>query len=102
MIAIKGMVRDGQIVLNEPVEWPNGTEVKVEPVSPEALPGLREEDWPTDREGIARHLALMDQIEPLLLSPEEEAEWKAALRARKEAEKATFAERAEQLRRMWE
>jgi predicted DNA-binding antitoxin AbrB/MazE fold protein len=46
--------------------------------------GVRDEDWPTDPEGIARHLALMDKIEPLEMTPQEEAEWLAARKAQKE------------------
>jgi hypothetical protein len=34
----------------------------------------------------------MDQLEPGWLSPEDDADWRAALRAQKEAEKAQFSD----------
>ena len=64
--------------------------------------GMREEDWPTTPEGIAALLARMDQIEPGWLSPEDDAAWRADLRAQREREKAEFFEDAEKARRMWE
>src|SRR5690348_7157500 len=102
MNAVKATYRNGQIVPQEPVDWPDGTELFIEPLPHAESLGMREEDWPTDPEGIARHLALMDQIEPLEMTPEEEAQWQAARQAQKEFEKAIFFEHAEKLRRMWE
>ncbi len=64
--------------------------------------GIRDEDWPDTPEEIARHLALMDKIEPLVLAAEEEAEWESARKARGLFEKAHFDEQAETLRRGWE
>jgi hypothetical protein len=74
MAAIKGVWRDGKIVLEHPADWPEGTEVKVEPVGRRETLGMREEDWPDTPEGIARQLALMDDMEGLVFTPEEEAE----------------------------
>jgi hypothetical protein len=92
MNAIKGTFKNGQIVLDAPADWPEGCRVIVEPVPEEETFGIREEDWPDTPEGIARHLALMDQIEPLEMTPEEEAEWQAARKAQKEYEIAHFEE----------
>jgi hypothetical protein len=102
MNAIKATWKNGHIVPLETPDWPEGTELLIEPVSPQETIGLREEDWPDTPEKIAAHLALMDQIEPLIMSREEEAEWQAARQAQKEFEKAIFIEHAEKLRRMWE
>jgi hypothetical protein len=63
---------------------------------------MSEEGGPTTPEGIAALLARMDQVEPCWLSPEDEAAWRADLRAQKEKEKAQFFEDAEKLRRLWE
>jgi hypothetical protein len=84
MNAIKGIYKNGQIILDRPADWPEDTAVLVEPLPLEQTLGIREEDWPTDAEGIARHLALMDRIEPLEMTPEEEAAWQAARKAQKE------------------
>jgi len=102
MNAIKATWRDGQIIPLDPVDWPEGTELRVEPLPDDEPLGIREEDWPSTPEEIEKHLALMDQIEPLILTPEEEAAWEADRKARKEYEKSIFFEHAEKLRRMWE
>ena len=103
MNALHGTMRNGQIVLDEPAELPEGARVEVLPV--EAVRptlGMREEDWPTTEEGIAALLARMDQVEPGWLSPEDDDAWRASLRAQKELEKARFFEDADTLRRQWE
>jgi hypothetical protein len=85
MSAITGVVRNGQVVLDGLADLPEGTRVEVVPVgSTRPTLGLREEDWPTTPEGIAALVARMEQLEPLLLSPEEEARWKADLKAQRE------------------
>jgi hypothetical protein len=103
MTALQGTIRNGQIVLDAPVELPEGSRVEVLPVEM-ARPafGMREEDWPTTPAAIAALLARMDQVEPGWLSPEDDAAWRIALRAQKEIEKAKFFEDAERLRRIWE
>jgi len=102
MDVIKAVVKNGRIELNAPDDWPEGTEVLVEPLPQGEVIGLREEDWPGRPAEIARLLSRMDQIEPLDFTPEGEAEWEAARQARKEFEKGQFGERAEGLRRAWE
>src|SRR5262245_58456533 len=94
MNAIKGTWKNGQVVLTEAASWPDGTQLMVEPVSQEQTLGSRDEDWPTTPEGIARHLALMDQIEPLEMPPEEEAQWHAARKAQKQRDLATWEDRS--------
>lgn len=51
---------------------------------------------------IAATLAAMDRIEPLEMTDAEHAAWEAERQARKQREKAAFAEHAEVLRRMWQ
>jgi hypothetical protein len=103
MHAIQGTVSDGQIVLDKPADLRDGTRVEVLPID-ERLPmlGMREEEWPTTREGIAALLSRMDKAEPGWLSPEEDAAWRTAVRAERAAEKAQFFDDAEKLRRVWE
>jgi hypothetical protein len=102
MKALMGTVHNGQIVADQPIEWPEGCRVVIEPAANEEALGIREEDWPTDQEGIARLLALMDQIEPLEMTPEEEAAWRADRKAHKEWEKANFEKRARRLEELFE
>jgi ABC-type phosphate/phosphonate transport system substrate-binding protein len=73
MNAIRGKYVDGTVVLDTPADWPNGTEVVVEPLNGEAV-GLREDEWPTTPEGIAALLARMDQLEAIEMTPGEEAD----------------------------
>ena len=63
--ALQGAVKNGQIVLDEPAELPEGSRVEALPVKA-ARPtlGMRKEDWPTTPEGIAALSARMDQVEP--------------------------------------
>jgi hypothetical protein len=97
MNAIKGKYHNGQIILAEKADWPEDTEVIVEPICHEQTLGMREEDWPTDPEGIAGLIARMEEIEPLVMTPEEEAEWHAALKAQKDYELATWEERVKRI-----
>jgi hypothetical protein len=71
-----GMIRNGRVEFDKPIEWQSGTRVRV---TPEEEPfGIPEEDWPTTLEGIQELLAKIDALEPLELTPEEEAEIEAA------------------------
>jgi hypothetical protein len=81
MNTIKGTWTNGQVVLREAADWPEGTQVIVEPVLPQRALCIPEDEWPADPEGIARHLDLMDRIEPLEMTADEVAEWKAARQA---------------------
>jgi hypothetical protein len=103
MNLLQGTIKDGQIILDAPAALPEGTRVEIVPIE-EARPrlGMREEDWPTTPEGTAALLERMEQVEPGWLSPDDDATWRAALRAQKESEKAQFFEDADKLRRMWE
>jgi hypothetical protein len=102
MNAIKATWRDGRIIPLDPVDWPDGTELLVEPVPDGQTIGIREEDWPTTPEAIEEWLRWYDSLEPLIFTPEEEAALEADRQARKEYEKAIFFEHAEKLRKMWE
>jgi hypothetical protein len=81
--------RQGQVLLDQPVDWPEGTRIEVCPTAQprsaqdeiEALSrafndpdryGLDDSLWPTTREGIEFLLAQMDATEPLDLTPEEQ------------------------------
>ncbi len=92
MVAFNGTVKNGQVILDEPTGLPEGTRVQVLPVeASRSSLGIREEDWPTTPEDIAELIARIDQIEPLLQTPEEEAEWRAALQAQKDRDAADLA-----------
>jgi hypothetical protein len=77
MNAIKGIVKNGQIQVSEPMAWPDGTEVVVEPVeliADEETFGVRDEDWEDTPEAVAAWIKWYDSLEPLQMTPREEAE----------------------------
>lgn len=64
MHTIKAVWTNGQIVPAEPVDWPEGSELRVEVVEQQAAIGLTEEQWRDDPESIAAWAAAVDAIEP--------------------------------------
>jgi hypothetical protein len=74
MSTLKGIIQNGQVFLREPADLPDGTAVDVVPVPHEEILGIPDEQWPTDPDGISRLLARMEQIEPLIMTAEEEAD----------------------------
>lgn len=97
MIALRGKIKDGQVVLDQPADLPDDTVVIVTAAS-----AVAEDDGPMPPEEIARALAALDTIEPFDLSDAERAAIDADRQARREREKAQFAEYSEKLRRIWE
>ena len=75
MNAIKAIWTNGQIVPAEPVDWPDGSELLVEPVPPHEKIGMQEEDWDDSPEGIAKWCEAVDKIEPLVWAEGEEEEY---------------------------
>lgn len=83
MSAIQGTWREGRIILDEPVQWPEGRRVRVEPLAAEAAFGLSEEEWSDTPEAIADWLQWYDSLEPLEMTPEEEvrlADWRTQIK----------------------
>lgn len=100
MAVIRATVRDGKVVVDAPADWPDGTAVDVRPA--EERIGMREEDWPTTPEGVEDWVRWFDSLEPLVLTPEDEARI-AADRAERRAWFLTQAdERERKLRGMFE
>ena len=99
MGAIKGVVRNGRIETEEPLDLPEGTEVVISLA--QGHPD-EEEGGDNSPEAIAAWLRWYDSLEPLIFTDEELAAWEADRRARKEWEKAHFEEYAEEMRRIWE
>jgi predicted DNA-binding antitoxin AbrB/MazE fold protein len=82
-MVVKGTYRDGLVELNQKVDCPNGTPVKVviESDMPEMM---REEDFPTTPEGIEALARAVESFDPVEFSPEDEAEIAAARAAVRE------------------
>jgi len=102
MSTVHAIWKNGQIVPTEPVDWPEGTALSVEPID-EAL--FNESDGDLlgdDPASIERWLAWFDTLEPLNFTPEEEAAWHAARREQHDWEKSRFDSRAERLKDLFE
>jgi hypothetical protein len=100
MSAIRGKVTGGKIEIPAPPDWPDGLEVEVRPADEEF--GCTEDEQGDDPESIAEWLAWYDTVQPLILTPEDEARWAAARQAQKEYELSKWDEHSEKLRKMWE
>src|SRR5687768_5259806 len=94
-ILAKGIVRDGQIVVDEPINLPDGSEVTITGHANGKFVGLPDNDRPMTPEEIAQVLAAMEKIEPFEMTPEEEAEIEAGRKAIKDYTIAKMHERIE-------
>jgi hypothetical protein len=102
MSAVNGKLENGKVVLAESVDWPEGTQVRVEPLTNGGEIIVHDDLQGGNPESIARWLAWYDSLEPLIFTPEEEAALRTAREEDKEREKAAFADRSEKLRRLFE
>ena len=71
MNAIKATWTHGQIVPAEPVDWPEGSELLVEPLAPSEKIGVDESEWRDDAEALADWETWIATIEPLEYTDEE-------------------------------
>lgn len=74
MHAIKAIWTNGKIVPAEPVDWPEGIELLVEPLAASERVGLDESEWVDDAAALADWEAWIRSIEPLEYTDEERAE----------------------------
>ena len=98
MSTLKGIIRNGQVIVIGPTDLPEGTEVEILPVG---LSSVDDQGQVTPDE-IARTLAAMEVIEPFEMTEAERTAIEADGQARKEWEKAHFDEHGDRLRRIWE
>jgi hypothetical protein len=72
--AIRAIVKDGRLELPAQLDWPDGTEVLIEPAEiPAEKIGLDESQWRDDPASLADWEAWIQTIEPLEFTPEEAA-----------------------------
>jgi predicted nucleic acid-binding protein len=69
----KGVIRGGQVILEEPINLPDGSEVTIMGQAYGKFVGQEDNDRPPTPEEIAAALAAMDQIEPFEMTDEERA-----------------------------
>ena len=99
MNALKGIIRNGQVVLERPTDWPDGTEVRIAPTATDQANGEEpgEEEWSNTPEAIAEWLAWSKSLKPLNITPEEEADTEAWLRKMSDYGWAKMEKRVEDL-----
>lgn len=99
---------DGQLQLDEPVDWPSGTRAVVvretseqsgDSSEPDFI--LRDEDWPSTPEALQELLKWFDSREPLCFTPEEQAEWETVRQRDKAIQMELTKKNWEELDRMF-
>jgi hypothetical protein len=100
MNAILGMVKNGRIEVDAPPDWPEGSPVRVElGMNAQAK---YDDERPETHEEIEARIRRFREIEPIEMTPEEEAAWKAALAEQKEFDIATAPERERRIAELFE
>jgi hypothetical protein len=99
MTILRGVIHNGQVVLPQPADLPEGTEVQIVPMD---FIGSADDERPVTSDEIARTLAAMECVQPFEMTDLERAAIEADRHARKEWEKSRFFEHADRLRGMWE
>lgn len=84
MHAIKATWSNGFILPSEPVNWPDGIQLRVEPMSDSEQIGMNEADWKDDPASIAAWIAGIQDLKPMKW---EEGEEEAYQRYREETKR---------------
>lgn len=84
MKSIHAIWKDGRIVPTQPVDWPDGTALSVEPLEQSSAAVPEEDLTGDDPTAISRWLTYFDALPPLRMAAAEEAEWQAARRQMKD------------------
>lgn len=82
MSKVSAIWKNGQVVLQQPATWPEGSQLRIEAVDDK--PGLSEEEWANSPEAITDWIHWYDSLEPLQITPEDEADLAAWRRRIKE------------------
>jgi hypothetical protein len=76
--SVHAIWKDGRIVPTQPVDWPDGTALRIQPIE-KPHPDPTEDDlWGDDPGAVARRVAFYEALPPLKMTASEEAEWQAA------------------------
>ncbi len=74
MNVIKAIIKDRRLELQAPPDWPDGTEVLIEPTqTPSEKTGIDESEWRDDPASLADWETWIKTFEPLEFTPEEAA-----------------------------
>jgi hypothetical protein len=70
---IRATVKSGRLELDAPPEWPDGTQVLIEPATLSPVIGIDESQWRDDPDSLADWDAWIKTVEPLEFTSEERA-----------------------------
>jgi hypothetical protein len=84
MHAILSVVKNGRVEVDAPPDWPDGTPVRVEL----GVNGHYDDERPETPEEIEAWLRWYHTLEPIVMTPEEEAAWEADRKMQKEIDNA--------------
>ena len=100
MNAIRSVVKNGRVEVDAPPDWPDGTPVRVEL----GLNAQSEDDdeSPETLEEIQAWLHWYHSLEPIVMTPEEEAAWADDRKMQKEFDIANAAERDRRIEGIFE
>jgi hypothetical protein len=101
MAVIHGTVRDGAVILDDPVRLPDGARVEVHPVEDPDRIGIPEEEQGDDPESIAAWIAWLDQLPTLKMTDEEWERWQKVQDEQKARELAQWGERTAKIRKLF-
>jgi len=100
--AIQAIWMNGQIIPTQPVDWPEGTALAVEPVEAHARPDIETDLRGDDPESIERWVRWLDSLEPLNFTPSQAAALSEARAQRRDWQKSQFDANAERLKTLFE
>jgi hypothetical protein len=75
MSFVRAVYQGGRVIVEDPVEWPEGCRLRIEPERLGEIHFMTEEEQSDDPEAIARWIAEFDSIPPLKWSEEEITAW---------------------------
>jgi hypothetical protein len=80
LIEIRGVIQQGRLEVEEPVNLPDGTQVSLAISESAASEINSDQAWDNSPEGVADWLKWYEKLEPLVMTAREEAEAEAWLR----------------------
>lgn len=87
MISIKGGIKGGQVIVAEPINLPDGSEVTITGHADMNREEVEDNDQPSTVEEIEADLKAMSEFEPVLMTEQEQTRWEGERKARREWEK---------------
>ncbi len=97
MTTIKAIVRNGRIEVDQPLNLPDGTELRIPVPNQKPVNSLRDDDTPEAPEAIEQWIRWFDALEPIEFTEQERVAWEAARREERDVELAQWAQRGQRV-----